>query len=66
MWLINYRGVIIMWIYLVLVFSVGEPIEVTMKSVEACQAAVTEALEKAPHLESATCEVRSTNWKEFI
>lgn len=54
-----------MWIYLVLVFSAGEPIEVTMRTVEACNAAAVEAL-AAPHIESATCEVRSTEWKRFI
>lgn len=54
-----------MWIYLVLVFSVGEPIEVTVSSLEACHAAVVDAKATAPHLESATCEVRSTEWRKF-
>ena len=55
-----------MWIYLVLVFSAGEPIAVLMPNIEKCRAAATHAIDTAPHLEKATCNVQSTEWKEFI
>lgn len=54
-----------MWIYLVLVFSAGEPVAVLMDSMEECRKAVGVAL-TVPHLESATCDVQSTEWKRFI
>ncbi len=55
-----------MWIYLVLVFNGGEPVAVSMPSMEKCREAVIHAIETAPHLEKATCSVQSTEWKRFI
>ncbi|CAM0097988.1 hypothetical protein VPHD51_0211 [Vibrio phage D51] len=56
-----------MWIYLVLVFSAGEPVSVIMPSIEECRLNVELAVERdTPHLEEIYCEVRDTEWKRFI
>ncbi len=54
-----------MWIILTLIFSAGEPVSVTMSSMEACKAALLEA-ENVPHLVMAECTVTDTNWKKYI
>ncbi|CAM0031650.1 hypothetical protein VPHD365_0203 [Vibrio phage D365] len=56
-----------MWIYLVLVFSAGEPVSVIIPSIEECRLNVELAVERdTPHLEEIYCEVRDTEWKKHI
>lgn len=54
-----------MWIILTLIFSAGEPVSVTMSSMEACHTAVAES-KNVPRLVSASCSVTDTNWKKHF
>lgn len=56
-----------MWIYLVLVFSAGEPVAVKMPSMAECKINAKIAVDRdTPHLEDVYCEVTDNEWKAFL